>query len=152
MLKNEENFFYYIFFATSCGYQPLFVKENNSELKFKQIQLLGDRDINRRIISMTSMQKNKDDDSLDDILINSKESIVETSKNAQGRVTTLKTNIEIIVIISNANGVEKERTFNESFTYNNKENKFDLAKYQKEIKNNLVNDIVEKLIVYLNLK
>ena len=101
---------------------------------------------------MTSIQESKNDDSLDDILINSKENIVETSKNAQGRVTTLKTNIEIIVIISNANGVEKERTFNESFTYNNKENKFDLAKYQKEIKNNLVNDIVEKLIVYLNLK
>ena len=148
----KKIFFIIFFFATSCGYQPLFVKENNSELKFKQIQLLGDRDINRRIISMTSMQKNKDDDSLDDILINSKESIVETSKNAQGRVTTLKTNIEIIVIISNANGEERERAFNESFTYDNKENKFDLAKYQKEIKNNLVNDIVEKLIVYLNLK
>ena len=63
-----------------------------------------------------------------------------------------KTNIEIIVIISNANGEERERAFNESFTYDNKENKFDLAKYQKEIKNNLVNDIVEKLIVYINLK
>jgi len=148
----KKIFFIIFFFATSCGYQPLFVKENNSELKFKQIQLLGDRDINRRIISMTSMQKNKDDDSLDDILINSKESIVETSKNAQGRVTTLKTNIEIIVIISNTNGEERERAFNESFTYDNKENKFDLAKYQKEIKNNLVNDIIEKLIVYLNLK
>ena len=148
----KKIFFIIFFFATSCGYQPLFVKENNSELKFKQIQLLGDKDINRRIISMTSMQKNKDDDSLDDILINSKESIVETSKNAQGRVTTLKTNIEIIVIISNANGEERERAFNESFTYDNKENKFDLAKYQKEIKNNLVNDIIEKLIVYLNLK
>jgi len=148
----KKIFFIIFFFATSCGYQPLFVKENNSELKFKQIQLLGDKDINRRIISMTSMQKNKDDDSLDDILINSKESIVETSKNAQGRVTTLKTNIEIIVIISNANGEERERAFNESFTYDNKENKFDLAKYQKEIKNNLVNDIVEKLIAYLNLK
>tara|TARA_B100001063_G_C16546858_1_gene444073 strand:+ start:281 stop:730 length:450 start_codon:yes stop_codon:yes gene_type:complete len=148
----KKIFFIIFFFATSCGYQPLFVKENNSELKFKQIQLLGDKDINRRIISMTSMQKNKDDDSLDDILINSKESIVETSKNAQGRVTTLKTNIEIIVIISNTNGEERERAFNESFTYDNKENKFDLAKYQKEIKNNLVNDIIEKLIVYLNLK
>ena len=148
----KKIFFIIFFFATSCGYQPLFVKENNSELKFKQIQLLGDRDINRRIISMTSMQKNKDDDSLDDILINSKESIIETSKNAQGRVTTLKTSIEIIVIISNANGEERERVFNESFTYDNKENKFDLAKYQKEIKINLINDIVEKLIVYLNLK
>ena len=148
----KKIFFIIFFFATSCGYKPLFVKENNSELKFKQIQLLGDKDINRRIISMTSMQKNKDDDSLDDILINSKESIVETSKNAQGRVTTLKTNIEIIVIISNTNGEERERAFNESFTYDNKENKFDLAKYQKEIKNNLVNDIIEKLIVYLNLK
>ena len=148
----KKIFFIIFFFVTSCGYQPLFVKETNSELRFKEIQLLGDRDINRRVISMTSIQESKNDDSLDDILINSKENIVETSKNAQGRVTTLKTNIEIIVIISNANGVEKERTFNESFTYNNKENKFDLAKYQKEIKNNLVNDIVEKLIVYLNLK
>ena len=40
----------------------------------------------------------------------------------------------------------------EVLIFSDKENKFDLAKYQKEIKNNLVNDIVEKLIVYLNLK
>ena len=148
----KKIFFVIFFFVTSCGYQPLFVKENNSDLRFKEIQLLGDKEINRRIISMTSIQENKNDDTLDNILINSREDIVETSKNAQGRVTTFKTDIEIIVTILNKNHEKKKRTFNESFTYNNKENKFDLAEYQKEIKNNLVNDIIEKLIVYLNLK
>ena len=37
------------------------------------------------------------------------------------------------------------------FSYNTKDNKFDLAEYEKQIENNLVEEIIEKLIIYINL-
>ena len=45
--------------------------------------------------------------------------------------------------------VIKERNFSEEFSYNNKENKFDLREYQNQIENNLINNIVEELIVFI---
>ena len=55
-------------------------------------------------------------------------------KIQKGRVATLKTTVEIKLIINNGNQIIKEKIFNENFSYNNKDNKFDLAKYQNELK------------------
>ena len=40
-----------ILFVASCGYQPLHVKKGNSELVFKELQLIGNKQINRKIVS-----------------------------------------------------------------------------------------------------
>ena len=66
-------------------------------------------------------------------------------------MATLKTNVEVKLIILNGDKIIKEKIFNENFSYNNKNNKFDLAKYQNEVKNNLVNKIIEQMIIYLSL-
>ena len=41
--------------------------------------------------------------------------------------------------------------FIEQFSYNNKDNKFELLQYQEEVKNNLINKIIEQAILYINL-
>ena len=43
----------------------------------------------------------------------------------------------------------KDKNFISDFTYNNKENKFDLSQYQKEIEENLINKIIEKIYIFL---
>ena len=67
-------------------------------------------------------------------------------------MTTFKTIVKIKLTILNENETIKERVFNESFSYNNKNNKFDLSKYQSEVKNNLVDKIIEQMNIYLSLK
>ena len=67
-------------------------------------------------------------------------------------MTTLKTIVKIKLTILNENKIIKERMFSEGFSYNNKNNKFDLAKYQDEVKNNLVDKIIEQIDIYLSLK
>ena len=139
------------FFVTSCGYQPLYVNKNSSNLIFKKVELIGDKEINRRIVSFISIKEDRNEEQLNDLLLKSIENVVETSKDSKGRVATLKTTVEIKLVLSKDNKTIQERIFNESFSYNNKSNKFDLAKYQDEVKNNLVDKIIEQINIFLNL-
>ena len=136
---------------TNCGYQPLYVNKNSSDLVFNKIELFGDKEINRRIISFISIKEDKNEEKLNQIVLRSNENIIETSKDSKGRVATLKTTVEIKLVILNENQIIKEKTFNENFSYNNKNNKFDLVKYQNEVKNNLVDKIIEQMSIYLSL-
>ena len=147
----KKLFILILFLMASCGYQPLYVNKNNSNLVFNKIELFGDREINRRIVSFVSIKENKNEEKLNQIVLRSKEDIIETSKDSKGRVATLKTNVEVKLIILNGDKIIKEKIFNENFSYNNKNNKFDLAKYQKEIKDNLVDKIIEQMSIYLSL-
>ena len=148
----KKLFILILFFITSCGYQPLYVNKNNSNLVFSKIELFGDKEINRRIISFISIKEDKSEEKLNQLVLRSNEDIIETSKDSKGRVATLKTTVEIKLVILNGNQIIKEKTFNENFSYNNKNNKFDLEKYQIEIKNNLVDKIIEQMSIYLSLK
>ena len=147
----KKLFILILFFITSCGYQPLYVNKNNSNLVFSKIELFGDKEINRRIISFISIKEDKSVEKLNQIVLRSNEDIIETSKDSKGRVATLKTTVEIKLVILDGNQIIKEKTFNENFSYNNKDNKFDLTKYQNEIKNNLVDKIIEQMSIYLSL-
>ena len=140
------------FFITSCGYQPIYVNKNSSELIFNKVELIGDKEINRRIVSFISIKEDKNDEKLNKLVLTSSENIIETSKDSKGRVATFKTTVKIKLIILNENQTIAESVFDENFSYNNKSNKFDLAKYQDEIKNNLVDKIIEQLNIYLSLR
>ena len=140
-----------IYFIASCGYQPLYVDKHSPEIFYNEIQLRGNRDINRKIVSRLSIKK-KNNAELNNLVIESKENIIESSKNAKGLVSTYKTNIELKLTIKNEDNIIDEKLFNKSFSYNNKDNKFDLAQYQTEVRNNIVNKIVEELIVYFKIK
>ncbi len=141
-----------IFFVTSCGYQPIHINKNNSELVFKKLELVGDKEINRRIVSFIKINEDKNNKKLSNLILVSNENIIETSKDEKGRVSTLKTTVEIRLSIESDNQVIETKTFKESFSYNNKNNKFDLTKYQSEVKNNLVDKIIEKMNIYFSLR
>ena len=147
----KKLFILILFFMTSCGYQPLYVNKNSSDLVFNKIELFGDKEINRRIISFISIKEDKSVEKLNQIVLRSNEDIIETSKDSKGRVATLKTTVEIKLVILNGNQIIKEKIFNENFSYNNKNNKFDLTKYQNEVKDNLVDKIIEQMSIYLSL-
>ena len=101
-------------------------------MTFNQIQLTGDKKINSRITTALSIIEKKNDE-LNNLFIDSEEIILETSKDSKGLVSTYKTNVRLTFTIKNKDQILKEKIFNESFSYNNKENKFDLIEYQKEV-------------------
>ena len=132
-----------------CGYKPLYVGTDMKNTGFKKITVLGEKNINRKIISILSLKEDKQNKTLNEITLTSKKNISETSKNSKGQVLTFKTAIQINIKIMNNEKVIRERNFLKEFSYNNKENKFDLREYQNQIENNLINNIVEELIIFI---
>ena len=145
----KKIFLIIIMFFTSCGYQPLYVGIDTEDTVFNKISLKGNKNINRKIISAISLKEDKNGISSDEIVLTSKREIKETSKDSKGQILTFKMILQLNVKILNNQKVIKERNFLKEFSYNNKENKFDLNEYQNRIENNLIDKLIEELIIFI---
>tara|TARA_Y100000591_G_C21774965_1_gene667719 strand:+ start:781 stop:1221 length:441 start_codon:yes stop_codon:yes gene_type:complete len=135
---------------SACGYQPLYnIKED--KLLFKELQLSGDKEINRKIISSLKIKENQTKDSNTIFFIESSKKITETSKDSRGQPETYRTNVIIKLVIKDLDKIIKTKVFEEDFSYDNRDNKYDLLSYQNDIENNLVNKIIEDIILFINL-
>ena len=135
---------------SACGYKPLY-NSNEISFEFSKINLSGDTKINRKIISLLGFIETKNNDLKNEVSIESSKAIIETSKDDKGQPATYRTNVIVKVTIKNQDKVIKTKTFNESFSYKNVENKYDLSVYQKDVENNLIKKITDDLIVFINL-
>lgn len=134
---------------SACGYQPIY-NANLIKIEFNKINLTGETRINRKLISLLGI-KEINNEIGKQISIYSLGLIEETSKDAKGQPATYRTNITITVEIKEQNKVIKSKSFNEDFSYNNIENKFDLSVYQKDVEDNLIKKITDDIIIFINL-
>ncbi len=146
-------FFYIIafFLISSCGYQPIYSNNENSNFKIKEIFLKGDDQINKKIISQTKLIQNTSDKNGIKIHLESYKKNEISSKDNSGNPLTFLMTINTIIKIEDQ-GNERQKSYNESFSYSNKDNKFDLNEYQKTIEQNLIISLSEKILMFLNLK
>ena len=147
----KKIFFIFIFFISSCGYQPIYLNKNPDNFTFKKITISGEKKINRKIINSASFIEDSSFTLNNELLINSNLDINETSKNSKGQVESFRTNIVVNFTIKNNGQIIKTKNFTKDFSYNNRESKSELTEYQKEIENNIVNEIIEEIIIYMNL-
>ena len=141
----------FIFLLSQCGYQPIFVSENINNMEFYKITHNGDAEINRKILGSLSFKENKLKDTLNSLLINSSFEVIETSKNSKGQVESYKSKIFLNLIISNKKEIITNKNFTKEFSYNVKNNKFELVRYQNKVKDNLIDKIIEDIILYISL-
>ena len=141
----------FIFLLSQCGYQPIFLNKNLNNMEFYKITHEGDSEINRKILGSLSFNENKSKNTLNSLLINSSFEIIETSKNSKGQVESYKSKITLTLIISDKKEIITNKSFIKDFSYNVKENKFELVRYQNEIKDNLINKIIEDIILYMSI-
>tara|TARA_B100000003_G_C10782250_1_gene311454 strand:+ start:215 stop:652 length:438 start_codon:yes stop_codon:yes gene_type:complete len=134
---------------SACGYQPIY-NADLIKIEFNKINLTGDTKINRKLISLLGI-KEVNNEIGKQISIYSSGLIEETSKDAKGQPATYRTNITITVEIKEQNKLIKSKSFNEDFSYNNIENKFDLSVYQKDVEDNLIKKITDDIIIFINL-
>ncbi len=140
-----------ILILSSCGYQPLYTNKNSEKLTFNKINLIGNKTINRKIVSILNFAEKDSNYSYDELALNSKKNIQVTSRNDKGQATSYNQTVEALIIFKNGDKIIKQKSFIVDFSYNTKDNKFDLAEHEKQIENNLVDEIIEKLIIYINL-
>ena len=99
----KKKIIFILFLLSSCGYQPLFVGKNTNELIFKDINSFGEKNINRKLISISGFKKDEQDFIYSKLTINSKKDIVETSKNAKGKVVSYKMIINLDLTFEDKN-------------------------------------------------
>ncbi len=136
----------------SCGFEPIYINKDLNNIEFKKISLEGEIDINKSIINSLKLKENTIDQSLNEIKLITLYNINEASKDSRGVVETYTSSISVNVNINKNDNSEIKRNFYKNFTYNAKDNKFELTKYQEEIKQNLVNQITQEMFLFLNIQ
>ena len=139
-------------FTVSCGYESIYSKKNIVDYDFSisNMSFEGDRNINLKIketLNNYTLSKKKKDFTLK-VKSNSKKIIL--AKNKKGDPTSFKNIITVYVDILVDDNFLNNLNIEETFNYKNDKNKFNLRKYEKEIKNNLAQTATNKLIFKLS--
>ncbi len=145
-------FLIFIFFLSSCGYQPIYVEKDLKKFEFSKIIFEGNSDINKVLNNSISFSKNEFDDTLNSLLIKSTYLIQETSKNSKGQVESYRSQIIVNLVIKNKTKIVSNKLIQKNFSYPTKANKFELVRYQNEIKNNLIREIIQNINLFLNIQ
>ena len=73
-------------------------------------------------------------------------------KNTKGQVLSYRSIIVVNLVINNKKNTILNKKFLKDFSYPNKDNKFELVQYQNNVKNNLINKMIEDIILFINLQ
>ena len=138
-----------LLFTMSCGYKPIYSKNDQLNLEFNKIILNGNEKINRQIINIINLKENFSSNY--ELILTTAYNSEETSKNLKGEVETYRSIIKTQLIIKKDEKIFKKKNFLNEFSYNNKDNKYELINYQNEIKENLINDLSGEIILFLKL-
>jgi len=134
---------------SNCGYNPIYLKKIDTDLLIKDYQLVGDKNINRSIISYLNIKNNSNRGAKYNLTLNSTKLVETVAKDKMGNASVYKTTIRVKLLISEGDILFKTRTFTSDFIYNNSSNKFDFYQYQKNIDKNLINNLSEKILIFL---
>ena len=148
----KKIFILFLLIITSCGYQPIYKMDQNIDtLKIKEIKLTGNKTLGEKISKGLLLKIIKNDKSLNKLDIDSQINVTETSKNSKGQVTSYRTTISTIIsIIDSDDNLVRKKNVSKQFSYNVLANKFKLKEYQEEIENNLINQIIRDVNIFLN--
>ena len=141
-----------VLLLVNCGYTPIYsVKSIN--FKIERIEFTGDKNLKYKLQNkLKKYKKIKNSKNTLTLEINSKKKITTQSKNSKGEALFYLMEIKINITSTNQNNIIKENNFIESFTYNNKTDKFDLTQYEKNIEENLIDSIINKIVIDLSTK
>ena len=138
-----------ILLTISCDYKPIYFKNDQLVNKFNKIILEGDSSVNNQLKNELDLVANSS--SNQELTLTTSYKIEVTSKNSKGQIASFRSIINCELIIKKNNEILLNKNLVAETNYNNKDNKFELTKYQNEIKKNLTNKIAEEIILFLNL-
>jgi len=143
MIKKNILVISLLFFLNSCGFQPIYSKNNNVNFSIEQVDFTGDRELNNFI--KTNLYQYKDADNNNKIFIEAKSEYNKfiLTKDGKGEVTNYELNAEIVFLIKTTN---KQIKISEKKIMESMADKFEENKYEKSIKQNFASSITFKLV------
>jgi len=152
-MKKKIFTFLLFLFLSSCGYEATHSLKNRAIYAFSisELVLTGDRQINLKIKQMLNPYNNPKLEEEKNFVLNifsSSEKII-TTKDAAGDAVKLTNEITMDVQVFLNGEFKSNLVIKEEFIYDNNSNTFDLKTYENEIKINLTEAAVNKLLFKL---
>ena len=141
-----------LLFLTQCDYKPIY-SQNNQNFSIKIVEFNENR--TNRILATRlenySIKKNNLFLYELKLLTSEKKTILSKDTNGDPLLLSLKINLKIEVYEEDSMISKKE--YNEQFNYQNFSKKFELNSYENEIRSNIYNKMISKILIDLaNLK
>ena len=142
-------------FLSSCGYEAIYSQKNrvNYAFKISELELSGDRQVNLKMKQILNNYRNPSitiEDGKDfKLKISSESEKITTTKDAAGNATKFKNEITINVQVSMGGTPKTSFSVTENFIYDNNSNTSELKTYENQIKNNLTEAAVDKIVFKL---
>ena len=137
----------------SCGYEPIYSKKqinSNYNFSINTINQKGDNKVNQILKNKLKKNLNNEEISTEfNLNLNSRIVNTITSKDKKGNPKRFSIKIIIALKVFENDILKGERKFEEKFEYNNRANKFDLKQYEKNITDNLISELSDKINTYL---
>ena len=152
-MKKKIFTFLLFLFLSSCGYEATYSFKNRSIYAFSisELVLTGDRQVNLKIKQLLNPYTNPKIKEEKNFVLNissSSEKII-TTKDAAGNAVKFKNEITVKVQVLSDEGNTKNLVIIEDFIYDNSPDTFQLRSYEKQIKNNLAEAAVNKILFKL---
>jgi len=135
-----------IFFFTSCGFSPIYLKNTDVNFSIEQVTYTGDRDLNNFLRTNLSQYKNSNVDNKIYVEANSIYRKIILSKDAAGEVTNYQLEAEVIFLIKPSN---KKIKITEKKIMDSMSDKFEEDRFERTTKQNFASSISNKLSLEL---
>ena len=145
MIRFAKYFIIYLVLV-SCGFQSVYVSDK-SNFSFNKSNALGEIKISKEIIN--NLGNLKKDNGEYELIIESIFKKNVSSKNKKGDPEVFDMNLDVNVTLKKDNDILNNR-FKERLSYNNLKSKFELKQQENNLKSNLVQEITQDILIYLN--
>tara|TARA_B100000963_G_scaffold356482_1_gene376668 strand:- start:440 stop:895 length:456 start_codon:yes stop_codon:yes gene_type:complete len=138
-----------IVFLHSCGFTPIY-SSKNSNYKIISFQKNINNNLTNYIQDSVTLLSNDSAEKILKINLNFSEDIIVILKDSKGdpKKNRLSINVDLQLFDKEDNLTSSQKFF-ESFEYSIDDNKFNLKQYEKNIKQNLVEEISQQINAFL---
>ena len=133
------------FILNSCGYKSVLVNKN-SNFSIKEFKILNEEKTSKYIAK--NLQEYQKSEGIYSVTIESSYRRDISSKNKKGNPETFSMQLLVNISISSEDKILKN-SFKEVVNYNNKESKFKLKTFENNLKNNLLEKILQDIKIYV---
>ena len=141
----------FLLFA-QCDYKPIY-SQNNQNFGIKIIEFNENRSNKILATKLKNYSYKKDYVLLYELKLLSSENKLVLSKDTKGDPLLLSLQINLKMEVYKENKLITKKEYNEQFNYQNLSKKFQLNSYESEIRSNIYNKMISKILIDLaNLK
>ena len=148
----KKYLFIILLLLTQCDYKPIY-SQNNQNFGIKIIEFNENRSNKILAIRLKNYSYNKNNLFFYELKLLTSENKLILSKDTNGDPLLLGLKINLKIEIFEKEKLISTKEYSEQFNYQNLDKKFELSSYENEIRSNIYNKMISKILIDLaNLK